>query len=147
LKEGATIMSGAVTLKVKEGHFKNKEVVFDAPARYLVGRAKVCHLHVPSAAVSRLHCLLDIDPPTIRIRDLGSRNGTFVNGELIGQRDPHHTVEEAAQEDHPEYPLHSGDQVELGNLVLEVGIKPRPSEEESNEPVGSVLAGSCEGQN
>src|SRR5262245_6844819 len=101
-------MSGAVTVKVKEGRFKDKEVFFEAPARCLVGRAGVCHLHLPSAAVSRLHCLLKIDPPEVRIRDLGSRNGTFVNGELIGQRNPKHTLEEAAQEYHPERELHSG---------------------------------------
>jgi eukaryotic-like serine/threonine-protein kinase len=140
-------MSGAITLKIKKGLFKNQELVFDAPARYLVGRAKVCQLHVPSAAVSRLHCMLDIDPPMIRIRDLGSRNGTFVNGELIGQRNPHHTLEEAAQEDHAEYVLHSGDQVELGSLILEVGIKARSSEEESNESIGCVLAGPRESRN
>jgi pSer/pThr/pTyr-binding forkhead associated (FHA) protein len=99
-------------------------VIFDAPARCLVGRAEVCHLHVPSAAVSRLHCLLEIDPPEIRVRDLGSRNGTFVNGELIGRRDPSHTVEEAAQEDHADFSLQAGDQIELGNMVLEVDIKP-----------------------
>src|SRR6266478_4104889 len=36
-----------------------------------------------------------------------------------------------------------GKAIELGNLVLEVGIKSRPPEEESNESVGSILAGSC----
>lgn len=65
-------MSGAVTLKVKEGRFKDKEVFFDAPARCLVGRAGVCQLNLPSAAISRLHCLLKIDPPAVRIRDLES---------------------------------------------------------------------------
>src|SRR5260370_16251986 len=117
-------MSGKVTLKVKEGGFKSKEVSFENPARYFVGRAKVCQLYVPNATVSRLHCLLEIDPPTIHIRDLGSRNGTFVNGELIGMRDPSHTIEKAAHNDQRELHLHSGDHVELGNLVLEVGITP-----------------------
>lgn len=124
-------MSGLVTLKIKEGGFKNKEVVFDTPARYFVGRAKVCQLNVPNATVSRFHCLLDIDPPAVRIRDLGSRNGTFVNGELIGIRDPHHSLEEAAQEEQREFALRSGDEVELGNLVLEIGVKATESQEES----------------
>jgi pSer/pThr/pTyr-binding forkhead associated (FHA) protein len=115
-------MSGTVTLKVKHGGYNNKEVVFDAPARCFVGRAGVCQLHVPNASVSRLHCLLDIDPPAIHIRDLGSRNGTFVNGELIGKRDVTHTPEESSLEEQREFTLHSGDLVELGNLILEVGI-------------------------
>jgi pSer/pThr/pTyr-binding forkhead associated (FHA) protein len=120
-------MNSAVTLKVKKGRF-NKEMVFDAPARCFVGRAKVCQLHIPNATVSRLHCLLDIDPPAIYIRDLGSRNGTFVNGELIGIRDPHHTMEEAALEEQHEFTLQSGDKIELGDLVLEVGIGEAPCE-------------------
>jgi pSer/pThr/pTyr-binding forkhead associated (FHA) protein len=36
--------------------------------------------------VSRHHCRLDIDPPHISVRDLGSRNGTYINGRLIGLR-------------------------------------------------------------
>jgi pSer/pThr/pTyr-binding forkhead associated (FHA) protein len=32
------------------------------------------------ALISRHHCHLDIDPPSIQVRDLGSINGTYVNG-------------------------------------------------------------------
>jgi len=35
--------------------------------------------------------LLDINPPDIRVRDFGSKNGTFVNGEKIGQREAYQT--------------------------------------------------------
>ena len=54
-------MSGAVTLKVKEGHFKDKEVVFDSPARCLVGRAKACRLQVASAGHPRWNRNLGTD--------------------------------------------------------------------------------------
>jgi eukaryotic-like serine/threonine-protein kinase len=37
--------------------------------------------------ISRLHCLIDVNPPDIRIRDMGSKFGTFVNGVRIGQRE------------------------------------------------------------
>src|SRR5262249_38085137 len=123
-QEGEQIMSGTVTLKVKKGGLENKKVIFKSPTRCFVGRAGVCQLRVPSADVSRLHCLLNIDPPTIHIRDLGSRNGTFVNDELIGIREAGHTMEEAAIEEQREFTLHSGDEVEVGDLVLEVGVTP-----------------------
>jgi pSer/pThr/pTyr-binding forkhead associated (FHA) protein len=101
-------MSEAVTLTLKKGRLKAKQFV-DGPARCLVGRAPICDLRVPSDAdhwtVSRLHCLLDLDPPEIHIRDLGSRNGTFVNGKLIGQRNPARPIDEAVLLRQPEFPL------------------------------------------
>ena len=39
------------------------------------------------ALAIRRHCLLDINPPDIRVRDFGSLNGTYVNGTMIGQRE------------------------------------------------------------
>jgi pSer/pThr/pTyr-binding forkhead associated (FHA) protein len=30
--------------------------------------------------ISRHHCQLDIDPPSLQVRDLGSTNGTYLNG-------------------------------------------------------------------
>jgi pSer/pThr/pTyr-binding forkhead associated (FHA) protein len=72
----------------------------------LLGRAKDCHPNIPDdekhRRISRSHCLLEINPPDIRIRDFGSKNGTFVNGKKIGQREAHHTPEYAAQIQFPE---------------------------------------------
>ena len=36
-----------------------------------------------SESVSRHHCVLLVDGDTVFVRDLGSRNGTFVNGDRI----------------------------------------------------------------
>jgi len=33
--------------------------------------------------ISRHHCQLDIDPPSLQVRDLGSTNGTFINGKEV----------------------------------------------------------------
>jgi len=55
--------------------------------RLLIGRASDCHLRVADPRVSRHHCELLIEDNQVRIRDLGSRNGTFVNGEPVcGER-------------------------------------------------------------
>jgi predicted component of type VI protein secretion system len=52
--------------------------------KLLIGREEDCHLRPQSEFVSRHHCVLLIDDYTLRIRDLGSKNGTFVNGRRIG---------------------------------------------------------------
>jgi serine/threonine protein kinase len=72
--------------------------------------------------VSRHHCLIDISPPDARIRDLGSRNGTFVNGEMIGRRQPGQAPEEDALTGHLEHDLSDGDEIRIGNTVLRVSV-------------------------
>jgi eukaryotic-like serine/threonine-protein kinase len=76
-------MSPRVTLTVTEGKLAGTEFVLDRPLAWLVGRAGDCQLRLPDdgehLTVSRRHCLLVVDPPDVRVRDCGSRNGTYVN--------------------------------------------------------------------
>jgi len=51
--------------------------------RFLIGREEDCQLRPNSEMVSRHHCVFSNDEYTVRVRDLGSTNGTFVNGEAI----------------------------------------------------------------
>jgi serine/threonine-protein kinase len=66
--------------------------------------------------------LLDINPPDIRVRDFGSRNGTFVNSQKIGQRDQGMTPEQGASMVFPEFDLKEGDEIELGDTVFRVSV-------------------------
>lgn len=56
-----------------------------AHPEYVIGRAGDCDLRLDSEFVSRHHCelLLDHRGQVVRIRDLGSQNGTFVNEKAI----------------------------------------------------------------
>jgi serine/threonine-protein kinase len=36
--------------------------------------------------ISRRHCELFYDPPQLRVRDLGSVNGTYINGRRLGEQ-------------------------------------------------------------
>ena len=57
--------------------------------RYLIGRGDGCQILLPEGdgAVSRRHALLERDPQGVwSIVDLGSRNGTSVNGERVTDR-------------------------------------------------------------
>ncbi|MCG0283697.1 FHA domain-containing protein [Streptomyces sp. PSAA01] len=56
------------------------------------------------------------------MRDFGSLNGTYVNGEEIGQRRRGLTLEEAAADSYPEHDLKDGDRIRLGDTVFRVHI-------------------------
>src|SRR3954466_15711662 len=49
----------------------------------IVGRAPTCDLPVFDPTISRRHAELRSEDSTLHLRDLGSSNGTFLNGEKI----------------------------------------------------------------
>ena len=96
-----------VTLRVLEGPYAGREFTFDQHDTFLIGRAETAHLYLPEDRFfSRHHCLLEIAPPRCFLRDLGSTNGTFVNGQRV-----------------PEAFLVNGDRVQGGQTVLEVEVQ------------------------
>ncbi|WAL62703.1 protein kinase domain-containing protein [Thermocoleostomius sinensis] len=115
-----------VVLAVTEGSLKGQEYEFGDRTTCVIGRAKDCNLQLPNdeyhKTISRYHCLLDINPPAIRIRDLGSLHGTYVNGQMIGRRLPNQTPEEVAQMNFPEHDLSTGDEIKLGKTVFRVRV-------------------------
>jgi pSer/pThr/pTyr-binding forkhead associated (FHA) protein len=49
----------------------------------VIGRQEDCDLSIPIQSVSRKHCQLNYEQGVLKIRDLGSRNGTYLNGKPI----------------------------------------------------------------
>jgi pSer/pThr/pTyr-binding forkhead associated (FHA) protein len=121
-------MSARVKVTVKDRLLPAREFVFGNRTICTVGRAHDCFLQLPGDLlhrnISRHHCLLDIDPPVVRVRDLGSRNGTYINGKKIGQRAQTAAAEDSGASDLPEYAVFSGDTIQLGDTMLEVSVCP-----------------------
>ncbi len=119
-------MPATVKLTVTAGENAGEEFAFDERTTCIVGRGTDCRPRLVSSekrkTISRHHCLLDIHPPDICIRDFGSRNGTYVNDELIGKRDKHQTAEEAAQSAFPEKDLNDGDEIRIQDTVFRVAV-------------------------
>lgn len=65
-------------LIIHAGKLQGKRLIL--PEReIIVGRDEDCQLRLSSSLVSRRHCILDVRPDGIWIRDLASQNGTYVN--------------------------------------------------------------------
>jgi eukaryotic-like serine/threonine-protein kinase len=110
-------MAAKVILTATHGIFKGRTFAFSEPVTFTLGRAVDCSLQLPNhwadMTISRHHCELVIDPP-LWVRDLGSSNGTFVNGKLIGGRDSRRAGKE--------HELHDGDELRLGDAAFVVSI-------------------------
>lgn len=113
----------AAELKVVGGKHSGQVIPLNRK-KFLIGREQDCQLRPNSEMVSRHHCVFSIDDFSVRLRDLGSTNGTFVNGERIRK----------------EIVLSPGDQIVIGNLEFTLAIQA----EEAAQPVADVTPGSDE---
>lgn len=126
-------MLGKVTLSIDAGPLQGHEFMFEEHDTFLVGRTDDCHVKLPSDPfVSRHHFILEIEPPHARLRDLGSLNGTYVNGRLHGGRTGNKAGSEALEVD-----LSPGDHIQIGETVFSVG----PSAQGTDRPSGSPKSG------
>ena len=94
-----------VVLKVLEGAKSGAKIAVKKN-EFLIGRSQSCHLCAGSSAISRQHCAIMRDENRVTVKDLGSRNGTLVNGNKIAE----------------ETELVSGDEITVGPLKFLVTI-------------------------
>lgn len=95
-----------VRVKILQGSNAGKEIKIPVP-KCIIGRGDECHLRPQSDAVSREHCVIITNDQEVVVRDLNSRNGTYVNGERV--------AEEAV--------LLTGDVLRIGPLEFEMLIE------------------------
>jgi pSer/pThr/pTyr-binding forkhead associated (FHA) protein len=76
-----------LALKFISGKYLGGEVVLPEEGELLIGRATELDLVLAEDMVSRKHAKLTAHGGTVSISDLGSTNGTFVNGEKVRRAD------------------------------------------------------------
>ena len=96
----------AITLDVVAGPLLGTSFSFDRHSTFLVGRSADAAFSLPhDDYLSRVHFLVEFNPPLAHLTDLGSRNGTLVNGKKLR-----------------ESPLRNGDLIEVGMSTLRVTL-------------------------
>src|SRR2546430_908215 len=96
-------MSAKVHLHVKSGPQDGKAFTFAEHDTFVFGRMDDCHACIPDdPQASRHHFILEVNPPQACLRDLGSLNGTWVNGTKFGGRKSGETPEQGAKRRYPE---------------------------------------------
>lgn len=86
------VLSGTALLEVGAGAWAlvadsgpEKGQVIPIMDRVEIGRALECYISILEPGLSRKHAELELDGDGIVLRDLGSVNGTYVNGEKIDE--------------------------------------------------------------
>src|SRR5579884_39678 len=147
--QGVTTMFERVILRATNGKLKGQEFVLENETDYTVGRARDCScvLDDPLCLVSRRHCRIKVHAPFVRIQDLGSRNGTRVNGASIGPREQEPLFEDFPQEGHAEHSLDDGDTLQIAGYEFQLEFEPAPpcaaSEPRDQERLWSCDCASC----
>jgi pSer/pThr/pTyr-binding forkhead associated (FHA) protein len=99
-----------VQLVVVRGKPEGKVIPLVGP-KFKIGRGETCHLRPNSEQVSREHAEFTITGDAVTVSDLGSRNGTLVNGKALTA----------------EYRLKDRDLVQVGPLTFAVSISEVPA--------------------
>ncbi len=104
-------------VEIQNGSEAGKKVWIQNGQTLQVGRTDSADLAIESdKLLSRLHFAIDCEPELCRIRDLGSRNGTFLNNALVSVAE-----------------LNDGDRITAGETEFLVSLKSKPL-----EPAGEV---------
>ena len=116
--ESATNATAAPTLdglwlNVQVGSSKGRSVAISG-SRFVIGRDRGCQLRLGSPKVSKLHAAIERrDKGGIVLQDLGSTNGTLVNGRLLRSK---------------ESQLNEGDRIQIGPIIVTICVGPPRTE-------------------
>jgi eukaryotic-like serine/threonine-protein kinase len=94
-----------ITLTVIAGPLEGTAFTFAEHDTFLVGRSRHAHFRLKDKFLSAIHFMMEWQPPRCRLIDLGSHNGTYVNGSKTSASE-----------------LKSGDVIRAGHTTLRLDV-------------------------
>ena len=98
----------AASLLIKKGPKKGAEYTIST-SRTVIGRGTGSDIIVDDPAISRMHAAIEFSEARFVLRDLGSKNGTFLDGKSINEAGLAH-----------------GDTFQLGSTIIQFVLTDRP---------------------
>jgi pSer/pThr/pTyr-binding forkhead associated (FHA) protein len=102
-KEAVAVPAGG-SIQVRSGFYDGLEVALDRDW-LVIGRGRGADVVLAEATISRAHAAFGVESGGFFVQDLGSTNGTMVNGSKIERQE-----------------LKSGDEIRMGRLVIGVTL-------------------------
>ena len=96
-------LSSGWSLVTKREVVSVSEYAISMDSEFDIGRDSKCTISIPDASVSRQHARFNMRSGVLRVVDLGSANGTLVNGETVHEKR-----------------LHPGDLIKIGDVEFKV---------------------------
>ena len=97
------------------------EQVYSFTGEAVIGRGSGADVSIPDPSISRRHALARLEGKTVVLEDLGSSNGTWLNG---------NAVRSATRAEH-------GDTLKVGAVELELRIEEGGTEEQLADPTAT----------
>jgi pSer/pThr/pTyr-binding forkhead associated (FHA) protein len=120
LRDGSKRMQAVLVMFRADGERRSFSIARDMT---VIGRREDCDLRIPLGDVSRKHCRIVRDGDMLKLEDLGSSNGTFLNA---------HRVQEAL--------LSPGDSIQVGPVVFVLQVDGEPDDDELSPVMMNVAA-------
>jgi len=95
-----------LALRFISGKYKGGEYLLKEGREIIIGRSSDLDIVLMEDMVSRKHAFLRVENEKIRLRDGGSTNGTFINGEKVAKKDTVSVVK--------------GDRILIGTSIMKV---------------------------
>lgn len=103
-------------------YFLGSHIPLEQNASYTIGRGSACEIQLPDISVSREHARIEGAGEEFVLEDLGSTNGTYVNGEQVQRRT-----------------LRSGDKLRVGRLHVEFQVRTDDDAGETLDPSDTIV--------